>query len=184
MFENAELIHRYTRADALRDGVLIDVSATAREAGFKYPVALTAAAWVKCVAVPSGVLCQDEAGRLWDVLTMLRCAVRGQRGGAARCASASTSATTTASAPRRWCASRRCAAPATTASPSSPSCCPTRTERAPCGRDGAGREGCSRPAPSSLGYSSGMASSLSRIAVSCLPGTNPPNVNGSPWRNS
>ena len=33
MFENAELIHRYTRADAIRDGVLIDVSATAREAG-------------------------------------------------------------------------------------------------------------------------------------------------------
>jgi len=80
MFENAEMIHRYTRADALRDGVLIDVSAIAKEAGFKYPVALTAAAWVKCVAVPSAVLCQDEAGRLCDVLTMLRCAVRGQRG--------------------------------------------------------------------------------------------------------
>ncbi len=83
MFENADLIHRYTRADALRDGVLIDVSATAREAGFKYPVALTAAAWVKCVTVPSAVLCQDEAGRLWDVLTMLRCAARGPDGGAA-----------------------------------------------------------------------------------------------------
>jgi hypothetical protein len=77
MFENADLIHRYTRADAIADGVLIDVSATAKEAGFKYPVALTAAAWVKCVAVPSSVLCQDEAGRLWDV-TMLRLAVRGQ----------------------------------------------------------------------------------------------------------
>jgi hypothetical protein len=64
MFESAELIHRYTRADALRDGVSIDVSATAREAGFKYPVALTAAAWAKCVAVPPGVLCQAEAGRL------------------------------------------------------------------------------------------------------------------------
>jgi hypothetical protein len=50
MFEEAYLIHRYTRTDALRDGVLIDVSATAREAGFKYPVALTAAACAKCVA--------------------------------------------------------------------------------------------------------------------------------------
>src|SRR5262245_56087836 len=38
------------------------------------PVALTAAAWSRCVAVPPGVLCQDEAGRLWDVLTMLRVA--------------------------------------------------------------------------------------------------------------
>ena len=62
--------------------MLIDVSATAREAGFKYPVALTAAAWVKCVAVPSAVSCQDEAGRLWDVLTMLRHAARGQPEGA------------------------------------------------------------------------------------------------------
>src|SRR5262249_4146387 len=33
------------RADALRDGVLIDVTPTAREAGFRYPVALTAATW-------------------------------------------------------------------------------------------------------------------------------------------
>jgi hypothetical protein len=83
MFENAELIHRYTRADAIADGVLIDVAATAKEAGFNYPVALTAAAWVKCVVVPSAVLCQDEAGRLWDVLTMLRLAVSGQNPGAA-----------------------------------------------------------------------------------------------------
>jgi hypothetical protein len=31
MFEEADLIHRYTRADALRDGILIDVSVTAQE---------------------------------------------------------------------------------------------------------------------------------------------------------
>jgi hypothetical protein len=74
MFENADLIHRHTRADAIRDGVLIDVSAAARDAGFLYPVALTAAAWSRCVEVPPGVVCQDEAGRLWDVLTMLRVA--------------------------------------------------------------------------------------------------------------
>ena len=43
MFENVDLVHRYTRADALRDGVLIDVSAVAREAGIRYPVALTRA---------------------------------------------------------------------------------------------------------------------------------------------
>jgi len=45
MFENADLIYRYTRADAIRDGVLIDVSATAKDEGFQYPVALTAAAY-------------------------------------------------------------------------------------------------------------------------------------------
>jgi hypothetical protein len=67
-FSNADLIHRYTRADALREGVLIDVSPVAREAGIRHPVALTRAVWQRCVAVPPGVLCQDEAGRLWDVL--------------------------------------------------------------------------------------------------------------------
>jgi len=72
MFENADLIHQYTRVDALRDGVLIDVSATAREAGIRWPVALTCAVWERCVSVPSGVACQDEAGRLWDVLFLLR----------------------------------------------------------------------------------------------------------------
>jgi uncharacterized protein DUF6573 len=81
MFENAEIISRYTRADAIADGVLIDVTPTAREAGFKFPVALTAAVWEKCVAVPPGVECQDEAGRLWDVVFMLRCAIgRSQDG--------------------------------------------------------------------------------------------------------
>jgi hypothetical protein len=79
MFENADLIHRYTRAEAIADGVLIDVSAVAREAGIRYPVALTRAAWEKCVAVLPGVLCQDESGRLWDVLFLLACAAR--RGG-------------------------------------------------------------------------------------------------------
>ena len=76
MFEEADLIHRYSRADALRDGVLIDVSATAREAGIRYPVALTCAAWARCVAVPAGVIGQDEAGRLWDVLMVLRALIR------------------------------------------------------------------------------------------------------------
>src|SRR5215475_1446954 len=81
MFENADLIHRYTRAEAVRDGVLIDVSETAREAGVRWPVALTAAAWERCVSVPPGVVCQDEAGRLWDVVYLLRCAV-GRSSGA------------------------------------------------------------------------------------------------------
>jgi hypothetical protein len=35
MFDESDLIHSYSRADALRDGVLIDVSATARLAGIR-----------------------------------------------------------------------------------------------------------------------------------------------------
>jgi hypothetical protein len=81
MFDDAEVIHAYTRADAIRDGVLIDVSATAREAGFRWPVALTCAAWERCVAVPPGVACQDESGRLWDVLWLLRGAAARSDGG-------------------------------------------------------------------------------------------------------
>jgi hypothetical protein len=69
------------RAEALRDGVLIAVSGIAREAGFKYPVALTAAAWAKCVAVPPGVGCQDESARRRNVVWLLACAARGGNGG-------------------------------------------------------------------------------------------------------
>ena len=43
MFEEADLIYSYTRADAIRDGVLIDVTATAQEAGIRWPVAVTCA---------------------------------------------------------------------------------------------------------------------------------------------
>jgi hypothetical protein len=44
--------------------VLIDASATAREAGIRWPVALTRAVRERCVTVPPSVLCQDESGRL------------------------------------------------------------------------------------------------------------------------
>ncbi len=77
-----DLIFSYSRADAIADGVLIDVTETAREAGFKIPVALTCAVWASCVAVSPGIACQDEAGRLWDVLWMLACAARKAPAGA------------------------------------------------------------------------------------------------------
>lgn len=44
MFNDSEIIHRYTRADAIRDGVLIDVTEAAKVHGFRYPVAITSAA--------------------------------------------------------------------------------------------------------------------------------------------
>ena len=36
-------IHTYTRAQALADGVLVDAGPLAKEAGFRWPVALTQA---------------------------------------------------------------------------------------------------------------------------------------------
>ena len=38
-----KVISVYTRAQALADGVLIDAGPMAREAGFRWPVAITAA---------------------------------------------------------------------------------------------------------------------------------------------
>ncbi|MFO0840859.1 MAG: DUF6573 family protein [Gemmataceae bacterium] len=75
-------IHRYTRAQAIEDGVLIDVTGMATEAGIRYPVALTRAVWQRCVAIPPGVVCQDEAGRLWDVVWMLRWSILRSKDGA------------------------------------------------------------------------------------------------------
>jgi hypothetical protein len=68
-----EVISSYSRAQALEDGVLVDVTETAREAGIKYPVALTRAVFEKCVALPKRYRgLEDERGRLWDVLSMFR----------------------------------------------------------------------------------------------------------------
>ncbi len=74
------VISAYTRADALGDGTLIDVSEAAREVGIVYPCAITREAWGRCVAVPEGVVGQDERGRLHDVTWMLRCAIVAGRG--------------------------------------------------------------------------------------------------------
>src|SRR5438034_5774716 len=73
-WDDAEVISVYTRAQALEDGVLVDVSEMAKEAGIKFPVALTATVYGQYVEVPEGVTCQDETGRLWDILWMFRCA--------------------------------------------------------------------------------------------------------------
>ncbi len=65
------LLSVYTRAKAIEDGILVDVSKTAREAGFKIPVAVTRAVWDQLVALPEGYQgFQEESGRLWDVLWM------------------------------------------------------------------------------------------------------------------
>ena len=74
------VIHAYTRAQAIEDGELMDVSEIAKEAGIKFPVALTRAVWASYVAVPPGVSGQDEKGRLWDTVWMLRAAIAGSGG--------------------------------------------------------------------------------------------------------
>ncbi|MCP4408932.1 MAG: hypothetical protein GY807_14450 [Gammaproteobacteria bacterium] len=79
-----ETIFTYTRSQAITDGVLVDVSKTAREAGFRCPVAMTQAAWEDNVAWSESDSQrqgpQDLDGRLWDVLTMAQGAIRSASG--------------------------------------------------------------------------------------------------------
>ncbi|WP_013630076.1 DUF6573 family protein [Rubinisphaera brasiliensis] len=75
------VIHKYTRREAIADGVLIDVSKTAAEAGIRFPVAVTSAVWQKVISVPDDLVGeQDESGRLWDVLMMFRLAANNTGG--------------------------------------------------------------------------------------------------------
>jgi hypothetical protein len=70
-----EIIYTYTRAQAIADGVQVDVSSVASEVGIRFPVFITRIAFDAYVTVPPDVTVQDEAGRLWDVLWMLRFAI-------------------------------------------------------------------------------------------------------------
>src|ERR1039457_5079778 len=78
------VIYAYTRAQAIADGVQVDVTKTAQEAGIKFPMFLTRAVFDAFVAVPEGVTGQDEAGRLWDVVWMTRFGIIRARPGCDR----------------------------------------------------------------------------------------------------
>jgi len=78
-----DTVYTYTRAQAVADGIQVEVTKTAAEAGISIPVFLTRTVYESYVTVPPGVSCQDEAGRLWDILWMLRHAIRGTHGGQA-----------------------------------------------------------------------------------------------------
>jgi len=76
--EDAPVIFRYTWAQAIEDGVLIDLTEWSKELGFKIPVACTATVWNGYV-VPTEqtrALGQSERGRAHDLLWMLFNAIR------------------------------------------------------------------------------------------------------------
>jgi hypothetical protein len=75
-----EVIYAYTRKQAIADGVQVDVTKTAQEAGIKFPVFITRGVFESYVAVPEGVTGQDEAGRLWDIIWMTRFAILRSHG--------------------------------------------------------------------------------------------------------
>ncbi len=69
LHEDGDLIYAYTRAQALADGVLVEVSPMAREAGFRFPTAITADLHARLTPNErEKALGQNYDGRLWDVL--------------------------------------------------------------------------------------------------------------------
>lgn len=93
MFEASDLIHSYTRRQAIEDGVLVQLSGDGyegdswipemcREAGFRFPLAMTVEAFMLVVKLSPAAkrACNDLQGRLWDVLWMLKQAIRSSEG--------------------------------------------------------------------------------------------------------
>jgi hypothetical protein len=78
------VLYTYSRSQAVADGLQVEVSKVAEEAGIRFPVFLTRAVYDSFVRVPPGVTGQDEAGRLWDIVWMLRFAIRKAQPGQAR----------------------------------------------------------------------------------------------------
>ncbi len=74
VFNETDLIYSYTREQAIEDGVLVDVTSMAKEAGIKFHVAVTREVWGGYIvpderSKPYG---QSESGRLWDILWMFK----------------------------------------------------------------------------------------------------------------
>ena len=79
-----DMICCYSRAQALEDGVLMDVSERARRAGIRYPTACTAGVWSLIDCLPASDT-DTLAGivrdiRLDHVLTAMLAAIRQARG--------------------------------------------------------------------------------------------------------
>jgi hypothetical protein len=77
IFEDTDIISGYSRAQAIKDGTLVDLTGISRL--FRYPVAVTSAVWAGCIEWPEDIdhpAWQNQEGRLSDVLWMTFCAIR------------------------------------------------------------------------------------------------------------
>jgi hypothetical protein len=75
MFEEADLIFSYSRAQAIHDGVLVDVSSRAKLLGYRFPAALTAAVYAAVTADANDE--RERARRLDLLLVTLRDSIAG-----------------------------------------------------------------------------------------------------------
>ena len=64
-FADAPVIFSYSRAQAIEDGVLVDLTKWAKETGFRIPVACTSTLWERYIVPPNGTteLGQSVRGR-------------------------------------------------------------------------------------------------------------------------
>ena len=69
----------YSPAQAIEDGVLVNISERARRAGTRYPTACTAGVWSLIGTVPEACTA-EESVRLAEVLAALLAAIRQARG--------------------------------------------------------------------------------------------------------
>jgi hypothetical protein len=77
LLDDTEVVASYSREQAITDGVLVDVSSIAQVAGFKVPVALTAAVRARLEPFERDASNgQSFEGRLRDILMLLRCGAR------------------------------------------------------------------------------------------------------------
>ncbi len=68
-FEEADVIHSYTRAEAIEDGVLIDVSKQAAEVGITLHTAVTPGVWAELIGNPKWEAWGTEEQRLKRLLS-------------------------------------------------------------------------------------------------------------------
>ena len=87
-WSEADVIHTYSRRQAIEDGVLVQLSGPGYEGdpwvpemvaelGYRIPIAMTATAFGQYVELTPAAerACNDIKGRLWDVLWMLKLAI-------------------------------------------------------------------------------------------------------------
>lgn len=70
------VIYTYTRAQAIEDGQLIDISKTAKECGIKYPTAVTSRVWNYMIDNESEKDNRQIDLKTWDVCSMLYYAIK------------------------------------------------------------------------------------------------------------
>jgi len=78
MNESLDVIYSYSRSEAIEDGVLIDITDLAKEAGFRYPVAVSANLYHNVLTPAPSLIPQGQSleGRIWDMLNVLRASIK------------------------------------------------------------------------------------------------------------